>query len=272
MRSDSERAGAAGRPSPPGGCSGGDDPGIAGDRAYDTPAEKRTASIGVWGAAGAFAAAVGPSVGGVVVDALGWRSLFMINVPLGLAQAGLAGAAPRSERKRSRFPDLIGTALLAPGMGLAALGLSQGARWGWSDARTIVALATGVAGAARPITVGVGASDRYPTVEAAHVRVRQRDLAAVRSKPVRMDAARRPRPDTAVALLRAPGRARDDPRSDHGQHRRGPRRPGARADQAADDHRRRRSADGRMRRPDRVDAAAPRRLPRVLAADRAGAG
>src|SRR6201996_3520256 len=56
----------------------------------DAPAERRGPSGGRGSAAGAFAAAVGPSVGGVLVSAFGWRSLFVINVPAGLALA--AGA------------------------------------------------------------------------------------------------------------------------------------------------------------------------------------
>jgi EmrB/QacA subfamily drug resistance transporter len=110
----------------------------------DTPIERRMASIGLWSASGAFAAAVGPSVGGVLVHAVGWRSLFLINVPAGLALAALAGAVPHAERQRTRLPDLLGTVLLAGGVGLAALGLSQGATWGWGDARTIAALLGGV--------------------------------------------------------------------------------------------------------------------------------
>ena len=110
----------------------------------DTAAERRRASIGLWSAAGAFAAAVGPSVGGVLVHAFGWRSLFVINVPVGLALAVLGSAVPRAPRKPSRLPDAFGTVLLAAGVGLAALGLSQGARWGWGDARTIAALSGGI--------------------------------------------------------------------------------------------------------------------------------
>src|SRR5581483_1520094 len=49
---------------------------------HDLPAARRSAAIGTWSAAGALAAAVGPTVGGVLVDAFGWRSLFVINVPL----------------------------------------------------------------------------------------------------------------------------------------------------------------------------------------------
>jgi EmrB/QacA subfamily drug resistance transporter len=112
----------------------------------DTPVERRMASIGIWSAAGAFAAAVGPTAGGIFVHAFGWRSLFVINVPTGLALAALASSVPLSKRKRTRLPDALGTVLLAGGVGLAALGLSQGARWGWGDPRTIGALAGGVIG------------------------------------------------------------------------------------------------------------------------------
>jgi MFS transporter len=82
----------------------------------------------------------------VLVHAFGWRSLFVINVPAGLALALGAGVLPRAARARTRLPDAFGTALLACGIGLAALGLSQGSVWGWGDARTIASLAGGVAG------------------------------------------------------------------------------------------------------------------------------
>ncbi|MHB8695967.1 MAG: DHA2 family efflux MFS transporter permease subunit [Solirubrobacteraceae bacterium] len=113
----------------------------------DTPVERRIASIGLWSAAGALAAAVGPSVGGVLVHAFGWRSLFMINVPTGLALALLARTVPQAGERHGQLPDLLGTVLLAAGIGLTALGLSQGATWGWTDARTILALSVGVASA-----------------------------------------------------------------------------------------------------------------------------
>jgi EmrB/QacA subfamily drug resistance transporter len=112
----------------------------------DSPPERRGTSVALWSAAGAFAAAVGPSVGGVLVHVFGWRSLFVINVPTGLGLAAAAGILPRAAMARTRFPDALGTALLACGIGLAALGLSQGSVWGWGDARTIASLAGGVAG------------------------------------------------------------------------------------------------------------------------------
>ena len=111
----------------------------------DTPAEQRTKSVALWSAAGALAAAVGPSLGGVLVHAFGWRSLFVINVPTGLALAAAAGVLPRPVRAHTRLPDAFGTVLLASGIGLVALGLSQSGVWGWGDARTIACLAGGVA-------------------------------------------------------------------------------------------------------------------------------
>jgi MFS family permease len=116
------------------------------------------ASIGVWSAAGAFAAAVGPSVGGVLVHAFGWRSLFVINVPTGVALAMFARMVPQAPRSDARLPDPVGTVLLAIGVGLAALGLSQGARWGWGDARTIGALVGGVTA----VAAAVWRSSRLP--------------------------------------------------------------------------------------------------------------
>jgi EmrB/QacA subfamily drug resistance transporter len=124
----------------------------------DTPVERRMASIGLWSAAGALAAAVGPSVGGVLVHEFGWRSLFLINVPTGVALAAFGRMLPQTAHREAGLPDPVGTALLAFGVGLAALGLSQGASWGWGDARTIAALAAGVTAAG----VAVQRSRRAP--------------------------------------------------------------------------------------------------------------
>jgi EmrB/QacA subfamily drug resistance transporter len=110
----------------------------------DSAPERRVAAIGLWSAAGAFAAAVGPSVGGVLVHVFGWRSLFLINVPTGLALAMLAGSIPQGGTRSSRLPDPLGTVLLAAGVGLLALGLSEGHVWRWGDVRTLAALAVGM--------------------------------------------------------------------------------------------------------------------------------
>ena len=70
----------------------------------DTPPERRAAAIGAWSAAGAAAAAAGPAIGGMLVDTVGWRSLFLINVPVGLAIVAGARRMPAGGRG-GRLPD-----------------------------------------------------------------------------------------------------------------------------------------------------------------------
>jgi EmrB/QacA subfamily drug resistance transporter len=102
----------------------------------DTPPQRRAAAIGAWSAAGALAAAAGPALGGVLVDTVGWRSLFLINVPIGIAI--LAGArSVGAGAPGGRLPDAVGTVLLGLGIGAAALGIAQGPEWGWGDPATL---------------------------------------------------------------------------------------------------------------------------------------
>jgi EmrB/QacA subfamily drug resistance transporter len=114
----------------------------------DAPPERRAAAIGLWSAAGALAAAAGPAIGGVLVDTVGWRALFVINVPIGLAIVAGTRLIPRSAPRRQRLPDAVGTVLLGAGIAAAALGISQGPEWGWSDPRTLGLLAGAVLGVA----------------------------------------------------------------------------------------------------------------------------
>ncbi|MCT9007766.1 DHA2 family efflux MFS transporter permease subunit [Streptomyces rhizosphaerihabitans] len=130
----------------------------------DTPPERRRAAIGKWSAASAFAAAVGPSIGGVLVDTLGWRSLFLINVPFGLLLLLRAHIIPRAARPEgSRLPDPIGTILLGAGIGLLGLGISKGGDWGWGGAATLSCLAVGAA--AMAITLLRSRTHSAPAVE-----------------------------------------------------------------------------------------------------------
>jgi EmrB/QacA subfamily drug resistance transporter len=129
----------------------------------DTPIGSRARAIAIWTAAGAFAAAVGPSLGGVLVDAFGWRSLFLINVPTGLALALLAAGVPSAPSRSAALPDWLGTLLLAGGVGALAFALSRGAVWGWGDARTLACLLGGAAALAA--TLARSARRPVPAVE-----------------------------------------------------------------------------------------------------------
>jgi EmrB/QacA subfamily drug resistance transporter len=109
----------------------------------DTPADQRTKAIGVWSAAGALAAAIGPSLGGVLVEWFSWRALFAINLPFGIVIVAAACRLVPEGLRSGRMPDLLGTALVASGVGATVLGMSRGQEWGWTDVKTLTCLAGG---------------------------------------------------------------------------------------------------------------------------------
>jgi EmrB/QacA subfamily drug resistance transporter len=150
----------------------------------DTPPERRAAAIGAWSAAGALAAAAGPTIGGALVDAAGWRAVFVVTVPAGLAllaatQLLPAGGERREGAARATMPDLLGTLLLAAGIGGLALGVSRGAAWGWGDLRTLAAIGGGLAGLA--IALVRSRSHPAPAVEVGLWRSRTFALANLAS-------------------------------------------------------------------------------------------
>jgi MFS family permease len=118
------------------------------------PPAGRGRAIGTWSALGALGAALGPVIGGSLVQ-VSWRWVFWINLPVGLAAVLLAARVipeSRDSRVRGR-PDLIGAALLATAVGLLALALVKAPTWGWGSATEltllIASLASGAAMLAR---------------------------------------------------------------------------------------------------------------------------
>jgi EmrB/QacA subfamily drug resistance transporter len=110
------------------------------------PAADRPRAIGTWSALGALGAALGPVIGGSLVQ-ISWRWVFWINLPVGLVAVLLAARVvpeSRDENVRGR-PDLIGAALLAAAVGLIALALVKAPEWGWASGRFIGLLVAAVA-------------------------------------------------------------------------------------------------------------------------------
>jgi EmrB/QacA subfamily drug resistance transporter len=107
------------------------------------PLERRSAGVGIWGAAAALAAASGPPLGGLIVDLADWRWIFIVNLPLGLLVllAGRRGLRESRDETATGLPDLAGAALLAIGLGLLALGIVEGNAWGWDSLRVLGAFA-----------------------------------------------------------------------------------------------------------------------------------
>ena len=101
--------------------------------------ERRAHAIGLWGATAAFAAGIGPPLGGALVQLDGWRLAFLINVPLGVAALLATGRALVESRApgRRRLPDLVGAGLLGLAMAALTFAIVQGPAWGWTDATVV---------------------------------------------------------------------------------------------------------------------------------------
>lgn len=98
--------------------------------------KERGKVFGLYGAVAGFASAVGLLLGGVLTDAdlfgLGWRSVFLVNVPVAAVTAVLAAVVVPATRERSGArPDLIGSLVLAGGLVAIVLPLVQGREYGW---------------------------------------------------------------------------------------------------------------------------------------------
>jgi len=112
------------------------------------PVERRSAVIGLYSAVGAVAAALGPALGSWLIDLLGWRAIFGINVPTGIVVWWIARRALRESTNpgTGARPDLPGIALLTLGVGAMALAIVQSVRWGWAwNSPTGWVLASGLA-------------------------------------------------------------------------------------------------------------------------------
>jgi EmrB/QacA subfamily drug resistance transporter len=109
------------------------------------PVEKRSAAIGLTGAVGGFAAAAGPTIGGVIVDTLNWHWVFAVNIPIGLVAVVLSISYLReTPRIDSGRPDVGGALLSMGGVGLIVLAIVEGDRWGWTSAKTVGSAIFGV--------------------------------------------------------------------------------------------------------------------------------
>ncbi|MFC0527102.1 MFS transporter [Phytohabitans kaempferiae] len=135
------------------------------------PPQRRAAGARLWALTSALAAALGPAVGGGLVE-LSWRWAFWINVPVGLLLVLVAVRYVPEVRHNltASRPDLLGAGLLVLAVGVLVLGLVQANDWGWSSAQVVgcfVAAAAAIAAfAAR------SARHRSPVIEPTLLRVR----------------------------------------------------------------------------------------------------
>lgn len=112
------------------------------------PPQKRGAAFGIWGALAGLASAIGPVLGGFLVDTFDWRAIFFVNLPFCIVGLYMVYQfVPESKDPRAtRKIDLGGLVTLTAGMFCLVLAIIQGNDWGWTSAGTLGLFAGAVVG------------------------------------------------------------------------------------------------------------------------------
>jgi EmrB/QacA subfamily drug resistance transporter len=99
-----------------------------------TDPKERAKAIGIWASVFGLSLALGPVVGGVLVSGIGWRSIFWINVPIGVAAIVLTQIfVPESKAARARRIDPFGQGIVVVMLGSLTYGIIEGPNRGWSS-------------------------------------------------------------------------------------------------------------------------------------------
>ena len=102
------------------------------------PANKRAAAIGIWGGVSGLGVALGPVIGGAVVDGVSWQAIFWLNVPVALVAIPLLLVAVRESRGTWQRLDPIGTVLLGGAVFLGIWAIVHGNDDGWTSAGVLL--------------------------------------------------------------------------------------------------------------------------------------
>jgi EmrB/QacA subfamily drug resistance transporter len=108
---------------------------------FTDPAE-RAKAIGLWGSVFGLSLALGPVIGGALVDSAGWRGVFWINIPVGIAAIALTALfVPESRAPVKRRLDPVGQVLVITALGTLSYAIIEGPDLGWGAARIIACFA-----------------------------------------------------------------------------------------------------------------------------------
>jgi EmrB/QacA subfamily drug resistance transporter len=109
-----------------------------------TDPRERGRAIGAWGATVGISLALGPIVGGALTETIGWRSIFWVNIPIGLAACVLTTLlVPESRAPRPRRVDPAGQLLVITALGTIVYAIIEGPRAGWLSAQTLALFVAG---------------------------------------------------------------------------------------------------------------------------------
>ncbi|WP_067829595.1 MFS transporter [Nocardia inohanensis] len=109
------------------------------------PAKMRSAAIGIWGGISGLGVALGPVVGGAVVDGLSWQWIFWLNVPIGILALPFAARILGESFGDARRLDILGVLLSAGGVLAVVWGVIHGSDDGWTSAGVLGGLLGGAA-------------------------------------------------------------------------------------------------------------------------------
>ena len=95
---------------------------------------ERTRALGLWASCNGIAFVIGPTLGGILVDAAGWRSIFLLIVPICIVALALAlTAVPELKDPKGRSLDVPGQVLAIAALGALSVGVIEGPHWGWAS-------------------------------------------------------------------------------------------------------------------------------------------
>ena len=106
-------------------------------------AEKRGLALGIWSGVSGLGVALGPVVGGAVVEGFSWQWIFWLNVPIGIALAPTALAMLDESRGPSRSLDVRGVALASAGLLGVVFGIVRSQELGWTSLTVLGSIAAG---------------------------------------------------------------------------------------------------------------------------------
>jgi EmrB/QacA subfamily drug resistance transporter len=106
--------------------------------------ERRGLALGIWSGVAGLGVALGPVVGGAVVEGFSWQWIFWLNVPVGIALAPVALATLRESRGPSRTLDVTGVALASAGLLGVVLGIVRAQALGWTSTMVLTSIGAGL--------------------------------------------------------------------------------------------------------------------------------
>ncbi len=107
------------------------------------PPSRRAIALGAWGGIGGLAIAIGPVVGGAIVQGVSWHWIFWLNVPIGIVAIALAYLRLAESYGPDRSLDLPGVALASAGLVGIVWGVTHGNGRGWTDSQIVAAIGVG---------------------------------------------------------------------------------------------------------------------------------